>query len=30
MSDGSVLDSPAQLTFSLAAMPGVVLLNPKP
>jgi len=30
MSDGSVLDSPAQLTFSLAAAPGVVLLNPKP
>jgi len=28
--DGSVQDSPAQLTFSLAAEPGVVLLNPKP
>jgi prepilin-type N-terminal cleavage/methylation domain-containing protein/prepilin-type processing-associated H-X9-DG protein len=28
--DGSVRDSPAQLTFSLAAAPGVVLLNPKP
>ena len=28
--DGSVQDSPAQLTFSLAAAPGVVLLNPKP
>jgi len=30
LGDGSVLDSPAQLTFSLAAEPGVVLLNPKP
>jgi prepilin-type N-terminal cleavage/methylation domain-containing protein len=28
--DGSVQDSPAQLTFSLPATPGVVLLNPKP
>jgi prepilin-type processing-associated H-X9-DG protein len=28
--DGSVQPSPAQLTFSLAAAPGVVLLNPKP
>jgi prepilin-type processing-associated H-X9-DG protein len=28
--DGSVQDSPAQLAFSLAATPGVVLLNPKP
>jgi len=30
LTDGSVLDSPAQLAFSLAAAPGVVLLNPKP
>ena len=30
LGDGSVQDSPAQLTFSLAATPGVVLLNPKP
>ena len=30
MSDGSVQFSPAQLTFSLAGEPGVVLLNPKP
>ena len=30
MSDGSVQASKAQLTFSLAATPGVVLLNPKP
>jgi prepilin-type N-terminal cleavage/methylation domain-containing protein len=30
MSDGSVQFSPAQLTFSLAEEPGVVLLNPKP
>jgi len=30
LGDGSVLDSPAQLTFSLAVPPGVVLLNPKP
>jgi len=30
LGDGSVRDSPAQLTFSLAAAPGVVLLNPKP
>jgi prepilin-type N-terminal cleavage/methylation domain-containing protein len=29
-SDGSVDFCPAQLTFSLAAEPGVVLLNPKP
>jgi prepilin-type N-terminal cleavage/methylation domain-containing protein len=28
--DGSVQSSGAQLTFSLAATPGVVLLNPKP
>jgi prepilin-type N-terminal cleavage/methylation domain-containing protein len=28
--DGSVQDSPALLTFSLPAEPGVVLLNPKP
>jgi prepilin-type N-terminal cleavage/methylation domain-containing protein len=28
--DGSVLDSPALLTFPLPATPGVVLLNPKP
>jgi type II secretory pathway pseudopilin PulG len=28
--DGSVQDSPAQLTFALPATPGVVLLNPKP
>jgi prepilin-type N-terminal cleavage/methylation domain-containing protein len=28
--DGSVQDSPALLTFSLPATPGVVLLNPKP
>jgi type II secretory pathway pseudopilin PulG len=28
--DGSVQDSPAQLTFALPAAPGVVLLNPKP
>jgi prepilin-type processing-associated H-X9-DG protein len=28
--DGSVQPSPAQLTFSLSATPGVVLLNPKP
>ena len=28
--DGSVLPSAAQLTFSLPATPGVVLLNPKP
>ena len=28
--DGSVQFIPAQLTFSLAAEPGVVLLNPKP
>lgn len=30
LGDGSVLDSPARLTFSLPATPGVVLLNPKP
>ena len=30
MCDGSVQFSPAQLTFSLAGAPGVVLLNPKP
>jgi type II secretory pathway pseudopilin PulG len=30
LGDGSVLPSPAQLTFSLPAAPGVVLLNPKP
>ena len=30
LGDGSVQPSPAQLTFSLAATPGVVLLNPKP
>ncbi len=30
LTDGSIQDSPAQLTFSLAAGPGVVLLNPKP
>ena len=30
MGDGSIQFSPAQLTFSLAAAPGVVLLNPKP
>lgn len=30
MADGSVQASGAQLTFSLAATPGVVLLNPKP
>jgi prepilin-type N-terminal cleavage/methylation domain-containing protein/prepilin-type processing-associated H-X9-DG protein len=29
-SDGSVQPSDAQLTFSLAVPPGVVLLNPKP
>ena len=29
-SDGSVEFSPAQLTFSLAASPGIVLMNPKP
>lgn len=29
-SDGSVQFSPAQLEFSLAGEPGVVLLNPKP
>jgi prepilin-type N-terminal cleavage/methylation domain-containing protein len=28
--DGSVEFSPAQLTFSLAQEPGIVLLNPKP
>ena len=28
--DGSVQDSPALLTFSLPAEPGIVLLNPKP
>ena len=30
MGDGSVQPSRAQLTFSLAVPPGVVLLNPKP
>jgi prepilin-type N-terminal cleavage/methylation domain-containing protein len=30
LGDGSIQFSPAQLTFSLAAAPGVVLLNPKP
>jgi prepilin-type N-terminal cleavage/methylation domain-containing protein len=30
LSDGSVEFSPAQLTFSLAGTPGVVLMNPKP
>jgi prepilin-type N-terminal cleavage/methylation domain-containing protein len=30
MGDGSVQFSPAQLTFSLAGAPGIVLLNPKP
>ncbi len=30
LGDGSVQFSPAQLTFSLAEEPGVVLLNPKP
>ncbi len=30
LGDGSVQDSPALLSFSLAAEPGVVLLNPKP
>lgn len=30
MCDGSVQFSPPQLTFSLAGVPGVVLLNPKP
>jgi prepilin-type N-terminal cleavage/methylation domain-containing protein len=30
LGDGSVQNSPAQLPFSLAATPGVVLLNPKP
>ena len=30
MGDGSVQFSPAQLAFSLAEVPGVVLLNPKP
>lgn len=30
MCDGSVTFSPPQLTFSLAQVPGVVLLNPKP
>ncbi|HEV2694641.1 MAG TPA: type II secretion system protein [Verrucomicrobiae bacterium] len=30
MTDGSVQASGAQLTFSLAGRPGVVLLNPKP
>lgn len=30
MADGSVTAGAAQLTFSLAAAPGVVLLNPKP
>jgi hypothetical protein len=30
MGDGSVQSSKAQLTFSLAVPPGVVLLNPKP
>jgi prepilin-type processing-associated H-X9-DG protein len=28
--DGSVQSSGPQLTFSFAATPGVVLLNPKP
>jgi len=30
LGDGSVRDSPALLSFSLAAAPGVMLLNPKP
>ena len=30
LADGSVQNSGAQLTFSLAGQPGVVLLNPKP
>ena len=30
LGDGSVQPSPAQLTFSLPATPGVALLNPKP
>ena len=30
LADGSVQFSPAQLAFSLAGTPGVVLLNPKP
>ncbi len=30
LGDGSVRSSPAQLSFSLAAAPGVVILNPKP
>lgn len=30
LADGSVQNSPPQLAFSLAAAPGVVLLNPKP
>ncbi len=30
LADGSVRNSGAQLTFSLAGQPGVVLLNPKP
>ena len=30
LTDGSVQASGAQLTFSLAARPGIVLLNPKP
>jgi prepilin-type N-terminal cleavage/methylation domain-containing protein len=30
LGDGSVQDSPALLTFSLPAEPGIVLLNPKP
>ena len=30
LGDGSVQDSPAQLTFPLPAAPGVALLNPKP
>jgi len=30
MDDGSIQASKAQLTFSLPAAPGVILLNPKP
>jgi hypothetical protein len=30
LGDGSVQFSPAQLSFSLALAPGIVLLNPKP
>jgi prepilin-type N-terminal cleavage/methylation domain-containing protein len=30
MGDGSIQNSPAQLTFSLPIEPGIILLNPKP